>query len=225
MTHRPGTTPAAFISFETGALFDILLARQAPVMEIELLRLLTGMERMPGSRKRLFTLHFSLYHALYRLKREAGVRGFYLHLDPMRIRMVKLPGPRRCHHYIPETGAYCAEDAGDDGYCAVHHAAAPGDHPDFDPLRDFYTNPSNISFGEGDLLEKMMRGVIVYALRRGEIESALSFLGLTRPNRKRITRRYHELAMAYHPDRNLGDDSMMKELNRSYQVLMEVYVA
>jgi DnaJ-class molecular chaperone len=30
--------------------------------------------------------------------------------------------------------------------------------------------------------------------------------------------------MAYHPDRNRGDDSMMKELNRSYQVLMEVYV-
>lgn len=224
MTDRPGSPAHAFVPFDTGTLFDILIAREAPVMELELLRLLTGRERMPGSKKRLFILHFSLYHALYRLRGEAGARGFYLHLDPMRIRMVKLPGPFRCHHYIPETGTYCAEAAVAHGRCAGHRAEAPGDHPSFDPLRDFYTNPENISFCEGEVLGRLMRGVVVYALRRGEIESALSFLGLRRPNRKRITRRYRELAMAYHPDRNRGDDSMMKELNRSYQVLMEVYV-
>jgi DnaJ-class molecular chaperone len=39
-----------------------------------------------------------------------------------------------------------------------------------------------------------------------------------------VKRKYHQLARAYHPDMKNGDDTLMKELNHSYQVLMEVFV-
>ncbi len=224
MTHGRGQSPYALVHFDTADLFDILRSCTAPLMEIELLRVLTGETRMPSSRKRLFTIHFSLYHALYRLKEEAGTLGFYLHMDPMRIRLARLPGRRRCHHYIEASGDYCAMVSDNGLLCDIHVMESGNALPSFDPLRDFYTNPENISFGGETILEKLMKGVIVYALKSGEIESALTFFGLRRPNLKRVKQRYHELARVYHPDLNRGDDSMMKELNRSYQVLMEVYV-
>src|SRR4030042_491925 len=91
--------------FETSDIFNILISRGEPIAEVDLLRILTGEKRMPAGRERLFEFHFSLYHALYRLKFEAGAAGYYLHFDPMRIRLIQMPGPGSCHHYYPETGA------------------------------------------------------------------------------------------------------------------------
>jgi hypothetical protein len=92
----------------------------------------------------------------------------------------------------------------------------------FDPLLEFYLNPENIAFGESDLLKKLMNGVMVYAFRRGEVRESLEFFDLVNPNRAIVRRRYRELARRYHPDIT-GDDAMMKKLNRSYQVLCEVF--
>ncbi len=77
--------------FNTSDIRAMLAGRSAPLSEAEILRLLTGGKALPREREALFELHFSLYHALYRLKAEAGRRGFYIHLDPMRIRMVRTP--------------------------------------------------------------------------------------------------------------------------------------
>jgi hypothetical protein len=210
--------------FQTADIFNILVSRDTPITEVDLLRMLTGAQRMPTGRERLFELHFSLYHALYRLKYEAGAGGYYLYLDPMRIRLVKTPDAGLCHHYVPENGRHCGMPAHGGYYCSLHYNSGMLGTLSFDPLHDFYTNADNISFGKNDILGKLMNGVIVYALRRGEIERALNFFGLSRPTLKKVKKKYHELAKSYHPDRNNGDDSLMKELNRSYQVLTEVFV-
>lgn len=210
--------------FDNAAILAFLESQAGPVMEIDLLRALTGRRRMPASRTELFNLHFSLYHALYLLRDNAAKAGRYLHLDPMRIRLVPLPAEDECHYYDPETGRYCAGRA-QGGYCRLHEPD-PRDRAtlSFDPLREFYVNPANITFGSSSILAKIMDGVIHYALRAGEVERALALFSLTRPNRKAIQKRYHEMARRLHPDYNGGDDTAMKELNRSYQILMEVFV-
>lgn len=224
MTNESNDNDLHLIEFDTTTLFSMLDALDAPASEAYLLKQATGESRIPSGSERLFELHFSFFHALYRLKSEAGARGYYLHLDPMRIRLVRAPGPGACRHYDPVTGRHCGGPAGDSGYCEAHLDPGVLVSLSFDPLRDFYINPDNISFGESAILDRLMKGVVIYALRRGEVERALKVFGLSRPTMKRIKARYHELARSLHPDLHPGNESLMKELNHSYQVLMEIYV-
>ena len=211
------------IAFDTGAIFTLLESYNTPMMEADILKTLTGLERIPSGREKLFELHFSFYHALYRLKQEAGARGYYLHLDPMRIRLVRIPETGVCHYYDPESGSLCGRDAGDGMYCGLHLGQVNNAALSFDPLFDFYTNPDNISFGTSAVLDKLMKGVVIYAMKRGEVERALELFGLSRPTMKSIKSKYHELAKSLHPDLNRGGESQMKDLNHAYQVLMEVF--
>ncbi|OHD69683.1 MAG: hypothetical protein A2W19_16690 [Spirochaetes bacterium RBG_16_49_21] len=211
--------------FRTNTIFDFLASQSKPVMEIELLRFITGRRRMPQNRERLFALHFSLYHALYRLKLEAGRSGYYLNLDPLRIRLIQLPGPGSCHYYFADSGSFCGMAANGGGRCPFHVEDADSlGKPSFDPLYEFYTNEENRTFGKSDILDKLMKGAVIYALKKGEIQKALDFFGLSRPNLKTIKKRYWELAKLHHPDLHEGDDAMMKELNYSYRILLEVFV-
>jgi hypothetical protein len=205
-------------------IYRFLISQYKPVMEIELLRHMTGRRRMPADREGLYALHFSLFHALYRLKQDAGGHGLYLHLDPMKIRLIRIPGTGRCHYYFSDTGSYCRRYAGDRSLCDLH-AEDPENlkKPLFDPLYEFYINEDNISFGKNGILKKLMNGVILYSLRKGEVQRAIDCFGLQLPNKKSIKKKYRELAQCYHPDRRGGDDAMMKELNSSYQILLEVY--
>lgn len=214
------------IEFDTRALFELLVSRDTPVTEVELLKRLTGKTYLSESREELYSLHFSLYHALYTLRRLDLCRGYYLHLDPMRIRLLALSVPARCGHYFPMEGRFCGRSAAGAGFCSWH---APDDayyahHPHFDPMDDFYRNPDNISFGRSKLLTKIMRGIIVYSLRRGEVEEALRFFGMVHPSSRLLQKKYHELARRYHPDMKKGNDAMMKQLNRYYQVLREIFI-
>ncbi len=223
MNPRHPETRLRLIEFDTDIIFTLLESLTAPVMEADLLRTLTGEKRIPSGREKLFELHFSFYHALYRLKEKAGARGYYLHLDPMRIRLVRIPGAGACHQYDPERGSHCGLETDDGAYCALHRVPDSEGAMTFDPLYDFYTNPENISFGASAVLEKLMKGVVIYALRRGEVERALELFGLSRPTMKSIKRKYHEMAKSLHPDLDRGSEPLMKELNCAYQVLMEVY--
>lgn len=219
-----GVEETSLAAFNTADIFNILLCQNSPIMELDLLKMLTGEKRLPSEREDIFRLHFLLYNALYALKYEAGGRGFYLHLDPMRIRLLKTQDAGLCHYYFTEAGKHCDVPAAGHLFCAGHRGFSAEAGVSFDPMLDFYSNEENISFGQSDILEKLMNGVIIYAMRRGVIESAMKFLGLSRPDMKSIKKRYHEMAMLYHPDKNKGDDTLMKELNHSYQILLEVFV-
>ena len=213
------------VEFQKDAIVDYLREQPGPVMEADLLKNLAGIRHLPSRNPDLFNLHFSLYHVLYILKNTLAGNGIYLHVDPMRIRLIPYPNVHECHHYLPERGFFCKEQC-DKSYCSVHMPLYQDNQCrlSFDCLRDFYCNKENIAFGESDLLDKLMRGIIVYAFQKGEIDSALQFFDLRYPSKKIIQKKYYHLAMKYHPDRNNGDDTLMKKLNRSYQVLREAFV-
>lgn len=215
-----------FIAFDTEIIYNFLLEKDKPVMEIELLRLFNQDRFLSSDSKKLYSLHFSLYHALYILKYSAGEKGYYLHLDPMRIRLIKVP-ESLCCHYDTDTGEYCGRDAQDSNFCDLHweeNVDSIG-QLEFDFLRDFYLNEDNIAFGESELLNKLMNGIMVYAFKKDEISNALAFFDITdEPTQKNIQKKYYQLAKKYHPDKNNGNDNNMRLLNKSYQVLKEVYI-
>ena len=206
-------------------LFGYLVNLDGPVMEHDLIKNLLVPVTGACEQHTLFVKHFSLYHALYKLKFSAGSEGYYLHLDCMRIRLVRIPGPGRCGHYDAESGNFCPEDAHGD-YCDLHEAAYAHYRSSmtFDYLQDFYCDRENITFGDSELLERIMSGIKVYSFRRRDIDTALEFFGIHKPGRKIITRRYRELAGKYHPDRCGGSEEMMKRLNSSYMILKDVFV-
>lgn len=206
-------------------LFNYLVNLDFPVMEHELIKKMLLPETCSGEKPTLFVKHFSLYHALYKLKFSAGSEGFYLHLDCMRIRLIHIPPAGVCRHYDAESGKFCGADTHGE-YCELHDAdyTQYRDSVIFDYLQDFYCDSDNITFGESELLRKIMRGIRVYSLKRRDIEMALDFFGLRKPAKKNITRRYRELAGKYHPDRCGGSEEMMKRLNSSYMILKDVFV-
>ncbi|PKL40464.1 MAG: hypothetical protein CVV44_02355 [Spirochaetae bacterium HGW-Spirochaetae-1] len=213
------------IKVEQKPLFDFLRDQQAPLMEIELIRRFTVCQE-DKREDRLFMQHFSLYHALYGLKQFAGGKGYHLHLDPMRIRMVKLPDHGLCRHYIPEEGVFCPMETGHGLFCDYHarmYANLDG-MLYYDPLQEFYGNPDNIRFGNSRILQKLLKGMKVYVIRKGEIDRALRLFDISHPGKAIIQKRYHELAKRFHPDSSSGSEAMMKTLNHAYYILREVYI-
>ena len=207
-------------------LFNYLLSATAPVIEAELIKKFSDLEKIPTSMVELYKFHFSMYHALHNLKQTAGKKGYYLHLDPMRIRLVHLPENEKCCHYEPETGQFCGGKTEFNNFCIYHYKLYKDnlDRLRYDPLHEFYINEENISFGTEKILGKLMDGVICYSIKKGAVEKAKKFFNLEYPSKKTIIRRYHELAKSYHPDKQDGNDTLMKELNNNYQVLKEIYI-
>ncbi len=204
---------------------DMLLEYREPVMEIELLKRVFNIRKIPSSVEKLFPIHFTLYNGLYRLREEMGARGYYIHLDPMRIRLIKVP-EKNCRYYYPEKGDFCGGDISGHGYCKYHENLyeEQRNRVTFDPLFDFYRNEENITFWKSGILQKLMDGIVLYSVKRGEIRTALDFMGISHPSKKIIQKRYHELAKQYHPDNSKESEEKMKILNVSYQVLMEVFI-
>ena len=226
MRFRNSKTSLRLIEFDIDEIFQYLLSSNIPVTENKVLYFITKLERLPKEREKLYEIHFSLYHALYILKQKAGKNGYYIHLEPMKIRLIKIPDDNHCHHYLPERGCFCNSSTERSGYCR-HHIRLYQDRKDklsFDPLEEFYINPDNIVFGTGDLLKRLMRGIIIYAFKKGEVKKALEYFDISYPNRKIIQRRYHEFAKIYHPDKPSGDAVKMKLLNKSYQILQEIFI-
>jgi len=211
--------------FDRMRVLDLLRKAGGPVYEASLLRELTGMASLPADQAGLFRLHFSLYYLLYTMKSELAGEGLFLHLDPMRISLDDIPGTGLCAHFNAEKGRFCRRPTGGGTYCAVHSIVHRNNlrSVHYDPLLEFYSNPDNISFGESDLLRRLLDGFVIYAFRRGEIQESLSFFDLVNPTCAMVRKRYYELAKRYHPDVSGGDD-MMKKLNRCYRVLREVFV-
>ncbi len=202
-------------------LFEYLSEKERPVMEFDIIK--HFMETC--EQQTLYVKHFSLYHALYKLKHSAGLKGFYLHLDCMRIRLIRIPDNGLCGFYDPVNGIFCNSHA-PSGFCILHENECRNylNSITYDYLHDFYTDPDNITFGESELLRKLMNGIKVYSCRRRDIDEAIEFFGIGRFSKKSVSDRYRELAGKYHPDIPGGSDEMMKKLNSSYMILKDVFI-
>ncbi len=204
------------IPYRTADVRDLLLEQSAPVMESTLLSRLSKRFSYPLLRRELlFEFHFSLFHALYRLK--IGIGTHYLHMDPMRLRLVALPAAGQCGRYDPETGTFCREERSS-AACRL-----PGRIPDLsfpvtDYVKRFYLDARNIAFGKTYDLERNMNRILYYGINKDAVDRALAFFGLSYPDRTRLVMRYRQFAMKHHPDRT-GDQEKMKEINRHFGVL------
>ncbi len=212
------------IDIDTGELFDYLNSKDHPVEELELIKKFTGSISNWTSGDTLYARHFSLYHALYKIKFMYAAQGYYMHLHPMRIMCAGLPGKNQCHHYFDETGIFCCNDT--NGYACVDHDAEYIGHrnsliPDY--LSSFYLDAENISFAETDIFKKFYGSLKQFMMNRKEIEIALKLFGIAHPDKKSLSRKYRELAVKYHPDKNGGSGDSMKELNAAYTLLREIY--
>jgi hypothetical protein len=195
-------------------------------MEAALLRAVFGEINIDIKDENLYIAHFSLYHALYNLKLSNGNDGYYFHLDPMRIRMIQISSRGKCSYYHADRGIFCGDFSGDENFCLNHK---PRDEKinrcvSFDILKDFYENPENINFGMAGILKKLSNGIILYSLRKGEVDQAKIFFGVEYPDKKLVVKKYRELALKFHPDRNGGNEEKMRELNSHYQILREVFI-
>lgn len=75
-------------------------------MEYDIIKFIIPSDKENPDEHTLYVKHFSLYHALYKLKFSAGAKGFYLHLDCMRIRLLQIPDNGLCRHYNAESGNF-----------------------------------------------------------------------------------------------------------------------
>jgi hypothetical protein len=206
-------------------LFDYLVKKELPVMEFDILKHIMPVQSDDTGQYTLFVKHFSLYHALYKLKFRSGVKGYYLHLDCMRIRLIPIPEKGRCRHYDAEKGNFCGEQATSD-YCIAHRTGYKHyrNSVSFDILQDFYTDAGNITFGDSELLKKLVSGISVYSFKKKDIDEALRFFDIHKPGKRIIINRYRELAVKYHPDKCGGSGEMMKKVNSAYMILKEVFI-
>lgn len=212
-----------FTYIPTSELAEFLIPFESPLMEIEIIKRFFEFTPGTSSNTELFSMHFSVFNALYRLKEDYGGLGYYVHIDPMRIRVLKIP-ESGCGYYFDDKGSFCTAESPEGEYCHVHRKFSPGNSVQIDFLRDFYIDPENISFGESELLKRILEGTFRFIKNRRQIEDAKKLFGISHPSKKIIRKKYRELAMKFHPDKNRGDEKPMKKLNEAYEVLREVYV-
>jgi hypothetical protein len=201
---------------------DFLLAADKPLPETDVMRFSFDMKGIPSGSRELYERHFLLYHALYAVKAAWGLKGYYFHLHPLRIRLVKLP--EGCTYYFEETGEFCGAEM-HDGICVFGHHHPDDGLPVFDCLTGFYGDISNIEWDEFEKIERVRKGILLYSFRISDVKKALRFMGFDDiPSGGKIRNRYHELVRLYHPDRNGGDAEKMKTLNEGYALLKSVFV-
>jgi hypothetical protein len=155
--------------------------------EYEILKKFTPELKENGEPYSMYERHFSVYHALYMLKDEAGRSELYLHIDPLRIRLLPIPEAGFCGHYYPDKGSFCMKETGS-LFCEKHCGDIAPEIPLFDPMAQFYLDPENIAFGESEILNEIMAGFRIYFIRKSEIDKALILFNINKPARKTISR-------------------------------------
>jgi len=199
----------------------VLKNQNKPVDESFLIKRLAADYGYPGFDADIFTLHFSLFYSLYNLRISLGLTGFYLHISPIYLRIIEMPGYNRCSFYNEKNGEYCLTETDEGRHLCGFHYKYFRSFPEPDFLTDFYINRENIS-SDVAVFEKISRGVRMYASRKKDVDAAAQLFALARPTPEKIKLRYHRLAMEFHPDK-CGTCEKMVEINSAYYLLMEVY--
>jgi hypothetical protein len=191
----------------------------APVMESTLLSRLSKKFGYPNfSKEFMYEIHFSLYHALYKLK--VTLTQHYLHTDPMRIKLKEIPPAGFCRFYHPEDGSFCRNKTGSI-YCKKHTDESIV-YPVVDYLLPFYLDSENIFFNQDYNLEIGMDRVIYYGINKQKVDDALAYFNISCLDKVLAYRNYRKLALKFHPDRT-GSDSKMKEINSQFQILKALF--
>ncbi len=201
----------------------ILCEIDSPIMESSLIKELENRFNYPALREDIYAVHFSLFFTLYSMKYIYGTENYYIHIDPMRLRMIKIPGEGFCSYYFPEEGRFCCKKTKEQ-FCIEHiNFSLDNEKLSYDPLMSFYTNEENINYSQRELFEKMSAGIILYSLKKNELQNALKYFKLKNPTQESVKKRFHQLSKILHPDFG-GCEEEMKKLNYYYGILKEVFV-
>ncbi|HOQ11569.1 MAG: Chaperone protein DnaJ [Spirochaetes bacterium ADurb.Bin218] len=210
------------IQIDSEELFIFLSERESSISEYELIKKFTPPLKEDSFPYSLYERHFSIFHALYSLKIKVAPKGLFLYIDPLRIRLLPIPEKGFCQFYNPEEGSFCYKET-PSFFCSEHEVMSPL-CPSFDPMFEFYLDPENINFGESEILQNTQKGLNFYLLHKKEVDRALDLFAISKPTRKKIAARYRELAFKFHPDKDSGNEEMMKQINSAYSILQQVYV-
>ena len=143
----------------------------------------------------LFQMHFTLFHLLYHLRDLLlKERKYILSIHCLKIKLYP------------------------------YHNSSTNQQPDLtDPLRDYYLDLSNLEQTDETSFNKMMNNFWQQYEFHDKRESALTTLGLTNEaSYHKIKKRYHQLALQYHPDLG-GDQEKFRLINNAMEILMNGY--
>jgi len=213
------------VQINSDNLLTYLLEKKEPVMEATVFREFLSEQPWYDDQQSLFVRHFSLFHALYNLKVNIAMNGYYIHADPMRMAAVPYPEEGLCYHYDPEEGEFCGRIVGDGTYCRMHESIYTHVMKSlvYDPLREFYLDEKNIEYGKSRKFNDILNGVNTYVIHKRDVDHALETFKIHNPSRKIIQGKYRILVKQFHPDRPGGDLNKMKDINRQYALLLKVF--
>ncbi|MFW5860900.1 MAG: DNA-J related domain-containing protein [Spirochaetota bacterium] len=202
-----------------------LLEKKEPVMEATVFREFLSEQPWYDDQLSLFVRHFSLFHALYNLKVNMAMEGYYIHTDPMRMAAVPYPEEGLCYHYDSEEGTFCGRAVEDKTYCRMHESRYRHimNSLVYDPLREFYRDEKNVEYGESRQFNDVLNGVKTYVIHKRDVDHALETFDIKTPSRKIIQGKYRLMVKKFHPDRPGGNLDKMKDINRQYALLLKVF--
>lgn len=201
------------IDYDMDLTAELLLLKKAPVMETTIMRELSSFGWSSDDEQSLFVRHFSLFHVLYRIKSEYGKRGYYMHIDTMRLRLCPIP-KSGCSWYDAQHGTFCGQPE-----CRIH-TPEEGIVPDY--FSSFYLDAENLAF-ESMVDYRTIDALIYYGCHKHSVDEALEYFGVTAPDKKRVCAAYRKLAVQMHPDHG-GSEEAMKTLNGHFTLLKKCFL-
>ena len=142
--------------------------------------------------QQLFTVHFLIFHALYRLREQLWTsRMGHIEISPLNI----------CIKPYPESG--------DQGMGPV------------DKLGEYYLNLSNLKTTSRQDLDDLLDNFWQYFLRPEKKLSAMEILEIKEPfDNQQLKQQYKKMVMLHHPDRG-GDKTRLQEINHAFEILKQ----
>ena len=211
------------INYDLNKVADFLISLNEPVNESRVIQSLAQMYGYPSMGDLpLYSVHFSLYHVLFKIKCAPQYSEFYLHTYTLFIRMIKLPSSGHCCSYNEQSGSFCSK-----GslylFCHEHREEEKWlDSPVNAVMTRFYLDPGNISFQDSYDLKKSMDKILIYGACKSRVDHAFSVFDLDPKDYKLVKKRYRQLASTYHPDKGGSIDKMI-EINESYTLLKKIF--
>jgi hypothetical protein len=139
---------------------------------------------------KLFTVHFIIFHNLYRLRQELSeTRTGHLQISPLNICIIP---------YTENDGRQLADP---------------------DPLCDYYLDVANLHDTTQQDVDDLLKSFWQYFMNSGDKQSAMDILEIDEPfDNHSLTQQYRKMVMRHHPDRG-GDKTKLQEINNALQVL------